>query len=82
MLSPILTSFSNCYEVADYFEKNIDQITGERLRTHILRYINYLRNNKLEDETQILYTLNDFETRLEFGNKLCQEMPGAKVNKL
>jgi MoaA/NifB/PqqE/SkfB family radical SAM enzyme len=64
-----VTSFSNCYEVADYFEKNIHQVNGERLKTHILRYINFLRNNKLEDETQILYTLIDFENRLNFGNK-------------
>lgn len=64
-----VTSFSNCYDVADYFEKNLNQISGERLKTHILRYINYLRNNKLEDPTKILHILIDFRSRLQFGNK-------------
>ena len=64
-----VTSFSNCYKVADFFEKGLEEINGSRLKTHIERYINYLRNNKIEDKTKITHVLIDFRSRLQFGNQ-------------
>lgn len=64
-----VTSFSNCYQVAEFFEKGINEIKGNRLKTHILRYINYLKNNKLQDTKKQVHILIDFKNRLEFGNK-------------
>lgn len=63
-----VNNFSFSDDVVSFFKKNLNQITGERLKIHLERYINWIESNP-QSEYSKEKCVSDFRKRFDFGNE-------------
>ena len=62
-----VNNFSFRDDIVKFFKSNINQITGERLKVHLERYINWIESSP-ESEYSHEKCVSDFRKRFNFGN--------------
>lgn len=63
-----VNNFSFSEDVVNFFKNNLHQITGDRLKLHLERYINWIESNP-QSEYSKEKCVSDFRKRFDFGNE-------------